>query len=389
MAAPHRTIRREPTPKTTPAIITRASTDREAQGERPTTSQNATDPVAGRAEKAAARATRIWSTARPAPPDHPYLVAKHVAPLALRIDASGQLIVPLQDISGRLHSLETIASDGAKRFLAGGAKRGHFAVVGAEPAPLSTPSGPLLICEGWATGASLHQATGHRVIAAMDAGNLLPVAEALRAQFPEADLVLIADNDLKPDRDANPGVVSARKAALAVDARLAVPASPGDANDLFATAGPEAVAALVAGAVRVPPPPPTYPAPNLTPDEARAHLAEAISTFMAAVPKYWTAVEAARAAAQETDQHRSTLDFNDLALAALPPLLGLPVDVGLGKTSTARTAIAALRLGRAWWAQGRLRGPAARSWSRTGRRLHRSRSAGHALERPHVTRPHA
>ena len=33
-------------------------------------------------------------------------------------------------------------------------------------------------CEGWATGASLHIATGHTVIAAMDAGNLMPVAEA-------------------------------------------------------------------------------------------------------------------------------------------------------------------------------------------------------------------
>jgi len=44
------------------------------------------------------------------------------------------------------------------------------------------------------------------VIAAMDAGNLMPVAEALRARFPAADLVLVADNDAKPDRDSNPGV---------------------------------------------------------------------------------------------------------------------------------------------------------------------------------------
>ena len=299
-------------------------------------------PAPTRTDDAAARATRIWAASRPAPEDHPYLVDKRAKPLALRMDASRRLVVPLQDIDGRIHSLETIAPDGAKRFLAGGAKKEHFAVVGAEPRPLGVPSGPVLICEGWATGASLHIATGHTVIAAMDAGNLKPVAEALRARFPAADLVLVADNDVKPDRDGNPGVEAARKVALAVDGRLAVPESPGDANDLFCAEGADAVAALVAGAARIPPPPPTYPAQVLTPDEARASLAEAIASFMAAIPDYWAAVEAAQEEATNTDAHRGPLDFNIVARAALPPLLGLPVDVGLGKTSSARAAIAVL-----------------------------------------------
>ncbi len=152
----------------------------------------------------------------------------------------------------------------------------------------------------------------------------------------------MADNDTKPDRDTNPGVDAARKAALAVNARIAVPEAPGDANDLFCAAGPEVVAALVAGAAKIPPPPPTYPAPVLTPDQARATLADAIARFMAAVPAYWTAVDAAREAAQDAAEDRNPLDFNTAARAALPPLLGLPVDVGLGKTSRARTAIAGL-----------------------------------------------
>jgi putative DNA primase/helicase len=176
----------------------------------------------------------------------------------------------------------------------------------------------------------------------MDAGNLLPVAEALRARFDHFDLVLVADNDTKPDRDTNPGVDAARKVALAIDGRLAVPDSPGDANDLFCAEGPEAVAALVAAAARIPPLPPTYPAPVLTPDEARASLAEAIAGFMAAIPDYWAAVEATREAAEDAAENRDPLDFNIVAQAALPPLLGLPVDVGLGKTSHARTAIAEL-----------------------------------------------
>ncbi len=300
--------------------------------------QEAPNPAA----EAAIRAARIWASALPAQADNRYLATKQVLPLALRMDARGHLVVPLQDIDGQLHSVETIAPDGAKRYLAGGAKRGHFCVVGAEPAPLAEPTRPLLICEGWATGASLHMATGHSAIAAMDAGNLPPVAEALRARFPEADLVLVADNDTKPDRDTNPGVEAARKAALAVDARLAVPETPGDANDLFCAKGPAAVAALIAGAAKIPPPPPTYSAPVLTPDEARACLADAITTFMAAIPEYWAAVEAAREAAQDADENRDPLDFNLVASAAFPPLLGLPVDVGLGKTSSARAAIADL-----------------------------------------------
>ncbi|ADZ72181.1 toprim domain-containing protein [Polymorphum gilvum] len=299
-------------------------------------------PAPNRTDEAAARAKRIWTSARPAPEDHPYLIAKQAAPLALRMDAGRRLVVPLQDIDGRIHSLETIAPDGAKRFLAGGAKKGHFAVAGAEPGPIAEPAGPVLICEGWATGASLHIATGHTVIAAMDAGNLMPVAEALRARFPAADLVLVADNDAKPDRDDNPGVEAARKVALAVDGRLAVPESPGDANDLFCAEGPDAVSALVASAARIPPSPPTYPAPVLTPDEARVRLAEAIAGFMAAIPDYWAAVEAAQEEAKSADADRDPLDFNIVARAALPPLLGLPVDVGLGKTSSARAAIAEL-----------------------------------------------
>lgn len=176
--------------------------------ETPPKTDTASSPA--RVDDAATRAKRLWTAAHPAPEDHPYLVAKRAKPLALRMDAGRRLIVPLQDVDGNLQSLEFIASDGAKRYLAGGAKKGHFAVVGAEPGPLEDCRGPVLICEGWATGASLHIATGHTVIAAMDAGNLLPVAQALHARFPDADYIVVADNDVKPDRDTNPGLVAAR-----------------------------------------------------------------------------------------------------------------------------------------------------------------------------------
>jgi len=342
IGARHHPVRQRPAPQAMPAndLAAPPSAPSTESSEARLDHDGAAAPT--RADEAAARAARIWTSAGPAPADHPYLTAKRARPLALRMDVGRRLVVPLQDIGGRIHSVEFIAQDGAKRYLAGGAKKGHFAVVGAEPAPLEESTGPILICEGWATGASLHIATGHTVIAAMDAGNLMPVAEALRTRFPVADLVLVADNDAKPDRDGNPGVEAARKVALAVDGRLAVPDSLGDANDLFCAEGPDAVAALVASAARIPPPPPTYPAPVLTPDEARASLADAIAGFMAAIPDYWAAVEAAQEEAKGTDANRDPLDFNIVARAALPPLLGLPVDVGLGKTSSARAAIAGL-----------------------------------------------
>ncbi|RDC68967.1 toprim domain-containing protein [Rhodovulum sp. 12E13] len=342
MAALPRPARQRATQGTTPANDPGEPPTAPATGPTESNPDDDTAAAPNRADEAAERAARIWTSAGPAPADHPYLVAKQAAPLALHMDAGRRLVVPLQDIDGGIHSVEFIAPDGVKRFLAGGAKKGHFAMVGAEPGPLLEPCGPLLICEGWATGASLHIATGHTVIAAMDAGNLMPVAEALRARFPAADLLLVADNDAKPDRDSNPGVEAARKVALTVHGRLAVPDSPGDANDLFCAEGPDAVAALVASAARIPPPPPTYPAPVLTPDEARASLAAAIASFMAAIPDYWAAVEAAQEEAKSADADRDPLDFNIVARAALPPLLGLPVDVGLGKTSSARAAIAEL-----------------------------------------------
>jgi putative DNA primase/helicase len=310
--------------------------------DRPLSDISAGSVLIAQADEAALRAARIWATAGPAPAHHAYLVRKQVASLGLRRDTRDRLVVPLQDAHGRLHTLETIAPDGAKRFLAGGAKRGHFCVIGMDPVQMPDHSGPILICEGWATGASLAMATGHTVIAAMDAGNLFPVAQALRARFPDADLVIVADNDLKLERDTNHGVEAARKAALAVDARLAVPVTAGDANDLFCAAGPEAVVALIEGATKIAPPPPTYRPPVLTPDEARASLAEAITCFMAAIPEYWAAVELSRKTAQDADENRDPLDFSIVASAAFPPLLGLAVDVGLGKTSNARRAIAGL-----------------------------------------------
>lgn len=170
--------------------------------------------------EAAARAGKLWGLAKPATDAHPYLVGKKVRAYGVR-QLRERLVIPARDVDGTLHSLQFIGPDGRKTFLTGGRKRGCYYAIG-------RPDGALCICEGYATGATIFQETGHATAIAFDAGNLQPVAEALRRKFPGLMLVIAADNDC--ETDGNPGVTSATAAARAVGAALAVPSFGGAAH---------------------------------------------------------------------------------------------------------------------------------------------------------------
>jgi putative DNA primase/helicase len=193
------------------------------------------------------------------------------------------LLVPLRDLDGTIHMLQRIYEDGTKRFLSGGAKAGHFTLIGAA---LENAHG-ILLCEGWATGATAHEATGLPVIAAMDAGNLLRVAPLIRDRFPDATLVILADNDQKPGRDTNPGVNAAMTAARATNALIAIPSIPGDFNDLAAVSGIDAVRHEIWAAAPPPKLSPTYPLPTLDLMTVRGRLDDQMAEFMADVAAYW------------------------------------------------------------------------------------------------------
>ena len=252
-------------------------------------SATALDPTAAweaqRRQFAQRAATITWERAVPADPAHGYLQRKGVRPHGIRMESEDVLIVPLMDLDGTIHTLQRIYEDGTKRYLAGGAKAGHFTVVGG---PLAEAEA-ILICEGWATGATAHEATGLPVVAAMDAGNLKRVAPILRERFPTARLVILADNDTKPGRVDNPGVTAAIAAARAAGALVAIPPEPGDFNDLAAAQGLEAVREIVAAAEPPPQPLPTYALASLDLVGARAVLEDRIADFMAEVAAYWTA----------------------------------------------------------------------------------------------------
>jgi putative DNA primase/helicase len=197
-----------------------------------------------RQQQAGETAAAKWAGASEAH-THPYLTRKGVKSYGLKIDGS-RLLVPMMDTSGKLWGLQGITPDGGKLFPPGGRVKGCFHTIG-------EPDGVLVVCEGYATGATIHEATGHAVAIAFNAGNLMSVAQALRQQHPSLKLILAADDDWKTD--GNPGLAKATEAAQAVAGSLAIPSFPAgrgdkdtDFNDLHRLAGADSVRSSIAGA---------------------------------------------------------------------------------------------------------------------------------------------
>lgn len=180
--------------------------------------------------QAKARKTAEWilRRAQPADGEHPYLMRKGVQAHGALCQQGDKLVLPLRDLDGRLHSLQFIAPDRCygsgtrdKTFLTGGRVQGCLFTV------KDKPDGPLVIAEGYATAASVHEATGYATVCAIDCGNLLCVAEALRAKWGGREIIIAADNDQWPDANGKPkpnaGVEAATEAAKAIHAKLAIP----------------------------------------------------------------------------------------------------------------------------------------------------------------------
>lgn len=202
---------------------------------------------------AARRATLMWAKLAP-DGESPYLAAKGVHAHGLRFTPHNTAVLPLLDPQGQIHGLQFLrtaaqAKEGkrpAKEFWpAGLAKKGHYHLLGHSPHWI------ILVAEGYATAASLHEATGYPVACAFDACNLGPVVAALHKAYPRAKILICADDDAFTD--GNPGVTAASTAALEVggawvaprfadeDARQAKHAANGhkltDFNDLHALEG--------------------------------------------------------------------------------------------------------------------------------------------------------
>ncbi|POZ52986.1 toprim domain-containing protein [Methylovulum psychrotolerans] len=175
-------------------------------------------------QAAAFKADKIYKRAVSADAGNLYLHRKQVQPHGAKMGDSGSLrgvlIIPIYDESLALVNLQLIQPDGTKRFLCGGKKKNCFWWLGKKTAKV-------LIAEGFATAASLHEATGNQVFIAFDAGNLANVAKIVRAKNPDAEIIIMGDHDAN-----GTGQQAARAAALACGGKYLIPPTVGqDWND--------------------------------------------------------------------------------------------------------------------------------------------------------------
>ncbi|MBL0637911.1 DUF927 domain-containing protein [Aeromonas veronii] len=203
--------------------------------------------------KAARRATSISADIKQG--ISPYLERKALSglpmPLTQRVIAVGELtyqpgslVVPLWDEAGGLVNVQLINTEGGKRYLPGGQKAGAFHRI---------DGGELVaVVEGYASGLSVQAATGATVYCAMDAGNLLAIAQIARRQHPEARLLLCGDND--EGTKGNPGKAKAEHAAATVGGLVALPSVAGDWNDYHQAHGLTATKEAIMSASATPTP---------------------------------------------------------------------------------------------------------------------------------------
>lgn len=217
--------------------------------------------------RAAERATAVWDESEPAADNHPYLKAKGCKAHGIRVGrwdivnpSSGEittvsklaLLIPIRDTRKNVRSLQAIFPHDRnvlhrnKDYLKDGEKHGLFFTIG------SPVDNTILVCEGYATGASLHECTGHAVAIAFDTSNIEPSANILRQRFADSKIVICADNDRWTEKPVvNPGVHYAEAAATVIGGLVAIPqfqnleSKPTDFNDLARLEGPAAVKAII------------------------------------------------------------------------------------------------------------------------------------------------
>ena len=197
--------------------------------------------------RAAAWAAQVWAHARPVT-EHDYLTRKGVKAHGLRLFTGldglvfddldednlrrlqlacqtvgdvqhDALLVPMHDAKGQVNGLQIIYGKGHPRrarlerdkefWPTGMAMGGTHGLVGPVPR-----TGVLLIAEGYATAATLHESTGYPVAYAFSANNLAKAGKALRKQSPGVKILFCADDDYLTE--GNPGLSAAANATAEI-----------------------------------------------------------------------------------------------------------------------------------------------------------------------------
>jgi phage/plasmid primase-like uncharacterized protein/KaiC/GvpD/RAD55 family RecA-like ATPase len=158
---------------------------------------------------------------------HPYLTRKRIKQHDAIID-EGDLHIRIINNQGKVIGTQFIDESGKKKFNYGLEYKGCFHVVG----------GPIkefaYLCEGFATAASVHEATGKPAVHCLNAANITDVAGALREVKPETRFVVAGDNDPA-------GIKACEKAFAEHGIECVLPDSEGlDWNDVYIARGAEA-----------------------------------------------------------------------------------------------------------------------------------------------------
>jgi putative DNA primase/helicase len=160
-----------------------------------------------------------WEEAQPASDDHRYLSIKNVKAHNIRINKNNELVVPLHDEHGDIHSLQYIDDTGKKRFLKNGKITGMFFLIG-EITDI------LFLGEGYSTCVFINEILDCGVICAFNAGNILSVAQIIKQKYPHKKIVIVADNDQWPQANGlvkNIGILKATEASKIIQAEVVFP----------------------------------------------------------------------------------------------------------------------------------------------------------------------
>ena len=156
-------------------------------------------------------ASEKWKNATLAHPLHNYIIKKGLRSAHGARLLGNNLVIPYVDNIGNVMTVQTISNTGEKLFQLNAPKMGFYSILSGDLGPVEAePTGNTWICEGWATGCSIREATGDVVIVAADAGNLLPASKSIMEIHPDWHLVTAADNDAYKEK-GNPGITAAIK----------------------------------------------------------------------------------------------------------------------------------------------------------------------------------
>ncbi len=157
----------------------------------------------------------------------PYLTAKGLYCSNQRLLKDGSLLLPLRTLDKEITGAQIIKPDGTKKLLSGSQKKSAFIAL----SEMEEHPGTVIITEGYATALTISQLHQGTILAAIDAGNLLSVAQSVREHWPDTKIIIAADNDWhlpdELDKNGKPkknvGKIAAEKTAKIINGWVTLP----------------------------------------------------------------------------------------------------------------------------------------------------------------------